>query len=128
MLKAAALAKSKAKFHPKLSSFPTLLTFQTETTPDILYLSPPCSATHHRYLTGTFPLKNVKTPTPSILAFAQLAERLSQYLEIVIRGLESVQHAFGEGQKQGMIWREELETCGEQQGCEYHLAEGADEL
>jgi hypothetical protein len=37
---------------------------------------------------------------------------------MAMRGLESVEHAFKEGEKQTMIWREELESCGEQRGRE----------
>jgi hypothetical protein len=33
--------------------------------------------------------------------------------------MEAIEHAFKEGEKQTMIWREELETCAEQQGSEF---------
>ena len=53
-----------------------------------------------------------------LLKLARTCDRLSGFLDIVLRGLESVGDAFKEGEKQTMIWREELESCGEQRGCE----------
>jgi hypothetical protein len=52
-----------------------------------------------------------------LLKLARTCDRLSGFLDIVLRGLESVGDAFKEGEKQTMIWREELESCGEQRGC-----------
>jgi hypothetical protein len=52
------------------------------------------------------------------LALAQVSDLIAELLEVVLRGLEGAEHAFRDGEKQTMIWREELETCGEQQGSE----------
>ena len=54
-----------------------------------------------------------------LLKLARSCDRLSGFLDIVLRGLESVGDAFKEGEKQTMIWREELESCGEQRGGEF---------
>ena len=37
---------------------------------------------------------------------------------MILRGLEAAEHAFRDGEQQTLIWREELEACAEQQGCE----------
>ena len=44
---------------------------------------------------------------------------MSGFLHVILRGLEAAEHAFRDGEKQTLIWREELETCAEQQGSEW---------
>ncbi|ORY33369.1 anaphase-promoting complex, cyclosome, subunit 4-domain-containing protein [Naematelia encephala] len=97
--------------HPKLTHLPSLLPSPVD--PDVLLVSSPGSSTQQRLLTGTFPLPAL---TPQYLSLALASERLSGYLDIVLRGLEAAEHAFREGEKQTMIWREDLEACAEQQG------------
>ena len=41
---------------------------------------------------------------------------MSSFLDVIVQGLEAVEQAFRDGEKQTMIWREELETCADQQG------------
>jgi hypothetical protein len=109
--------KSKTILHPKLDKFPALLPANPPMPPDILYITPPASTSQRAFLSGTFPISTSR-PSRSLLTLAQMSDRMAGFLEIIIRGLESAQHAFAEGEKQTMIWREELETCGEQQGGE----------
>lgn len=74
-----------------------------------------------RLLTGTFRLPDgTPSPTPpSILALAERSDRLASLINVLFRGVESIEAALRDGDKQTMIWREELETCGQQQGSEY---------
>ncbi len=41
---------------------------------------------------------------------------MSGFLEAILRSLEAAEHAFRDGEKQTLIWREDLETCADQQG------------
>jgi len=66
--------------------------------------------------TGTLPLGKGQVIDEQLLKLARSCDRLSGFIDIVLRGLESVGDAFKEGEKQTMIWREELESCGEQRG------------
>lgn len=74
-----------------------------------------------RLLTGTFPLPpgTPAVPPASILRLAQRSDALARLLDSALLGIESIQAAFKEGEKQTMLWREELETCGQQQGSEW---------
>lgn len=53
-----------------------------------------------------------------LLSLAQVSDRITGLLDIVLRGLESAEAAFREGEKQTMIHREDLETCAKKQGSE----------
>lgn len=94
--------------HPALAAFPCLLGTSPPPPPHILHLT--SNHTSKRLLTGTFPVFN----TP--LAFAQKCDRIHSLLEIILRGIESLELAAKEASKQNMIWREELETCADHQG------------
>lgn len=110
--------KNKPKgpiWHVALATFPRLLPTFTQTRPQILSVVPPRANRERRLLSGIYPISNV--PQDQTLVLAGIAHRMSDYLDAVLRGLENAELAFKEGAKQTMIWREELETCGEQQGC-----------
>ena len=94
----------------KLNALPSLLRMNPQPAPDILCVS----GTLH-FLTGTV---NIPSPTAShsLLRLADTSTRLARYLDIVIKGIKSMTGALQEGTKQSDIWREDLETCGEQQG------------
>lgn len=102
--------------HPKLDSFPSLLPTIVPSQPHVLNVSSPDRSTSKRLLTGTLPLGKGAVFDELLLKLARSCDRLSGFLDIVLRGLEVVDHAFKEGDKQTMIWREELEECGEQRG------------
>lgn len=72
-------------------------------------------------LTGTFLLPpGTPEQLPSfILGHAQRANSITQLLETVVRGFESMQAVIKDGEKQTFLWRDELEICGEQQGSEW---------
>jgi hypothetical protein len=103
--------------HPKLDSFPSLLPTIVPCQPHVLSVSSPDRSISKRLLTGTLPLGTGAVFDELLLKLARSCDRLSGFLDIVLRGLEAVDHAFKEGEKQTMIWREELEECGEQAGC-----------
>lgn len=65
---------------------------------------------------GTYSLSEV--PEDQILILSEIANKMCDYLDSILRGLENAEAAYKEGAKQTMLWREELETCGEQQGGE----------
>ena len=116
-------AASNASFstphlHAKLDTFPALLPSTPFLSADILHLAPPSGSTSHSLLTGTFPLSSSQIHSP-VLDFAETASRLSLLLDVLLRGLETAEHSFTDGEKQTMIWREELETCAEQQGSKH---------
>ena len=100
--------------HPSLASFPRLLPTHAQTKPQILRLIPPDPSTIRTVLMGTYPHSNV--PDDQTLVLAGIASKMCAYFDSVLRGLENAETAYKEGAKQTMIWREELETCGEQQG------------
>lgn len=106
--------------HPKLDSFPSLLPTIVPSQPHVLNVSSPDRSTSKRLLTGTLPLGKGAVFDELLLKLARSCDRLSGFLDIVLRGLEVVDHAFKEGDKQTMIWREELEECGEQRGRQLH--------
>jgi hypothetical protein len=103
--------------HSKLDSFPSLLPTLVPSLPHVLSISSPDRSSSKRLLTGTLPLGTGQVVDEQLLKLARTCDRLSGFLDIVLRGLESVGDAFKEGEKQTMIWREELESCGEQRGC-----------
>ncbi|WOO81875.1 uncharacterized protein LOC62_04G005390 [Vanrija pseudolonga] len=109
-------AKAKPGANPKLATFPSLLPTTPRVSPDVLAISPRGATAS--LLTGTLLLPDgTPTPTPrSTLALAESADKLETLLDVILRGLEAAQNAFKESEKQTMIWREELETCAEQQG------------
>lgn len=107
--------------HPKLDTFPTLLPTTVPSPPDILQITSPVGACSKRLLTGTLPLGRGTRGDSSVLRLAQSCNRLEGFLNTILRGLEAIEHAFKEGEKQTMIWREELETCADQQGSKFHL-------
>ncbi|KAL1412364.1 hypothetical protein Q8F55_000108 [Vanrija albida] len=112
-------AKAKPGANPKLATFPALLPSTPRVLPDVLAISPPRNAgPSASLLTGTLLLADgtPAPPPPSTLALAESADMLETLLDIILRGLEAAQNAFKESEKQTMIWREELETCAEQQG------------
>ena len=57
-------------------------------------------------------------PPASTLALAERAHAIVDLIDVVLRGLEACQAAFKEGDKQTMMWRDELESCGAQHGSE----------
>ena len=102
--------------HTKLDRFPTLLPTSVPSPPDILRVTSPDGASSKRLLSGTLLLgRGARGDTPT-LRLAQSCNWLEGFLNTILRGLEAIEHAFKEGEKQTMIWREELETCAEQQG------------
>ena len=119
MLPNAAKAKKASTIspHAKLDSFPSLLPTIVPSPPHVLSLQSPDGSSSKRLLTGTLPLGRGQVVDEQLLKLARTCDRLSGFLDIVLRGLESVGDAFKEGEKQTMIWREELESCGEQRGC-----------
>lgn len=100
--------------HKALSLFPQLLPTYKDTKPQILSVIPPRSSGERRLLSGIYPMADV--PSDQNLILAGIAHMMSDYLDAILRGLENAELAYKEGDKQTMIWREELETCGEQQG------------
>lgn len=119
----APVAKAKPGSHPKLTTFPALLPSTPQVPPDVLVLSPPVrhgkvDGTELRLLTGTFPLaRGTPSSLPTTtLGLAQRADRIERLLDVVMRATQAAETAFRESEKQTMIWREELESCGEQQG------------
>jgi hypothetical protein len=44
------------------------------------------------------------------------ADTITRLLDPVFRGLESCAAAYRDAERQTMVWREELEACGQQQG------------
>lgn len=119
MLPNAAKAKKSSTIAPhfKLDLFPSLLPTIFPSLPHVLSISSPDKSSSKRLLTGTLPLGAGQLVDEQLLKLARSCDRLSGFLDIVLRGLESVGEAFKEGEKQTMIWREELESCGEQRGC-----------
>jgi hypothetical protein len=63
---------------------------------------------------GTYPKSDV--PNDQTLTLSGIANKMCGYFDSILRGLENAEAAYKEGAKQTMLWREELETCGEQQG------------
>jgi hypothetical protein len=118
-------SSSKVEIHSSLSTFPSLLPSITNSTDSLCLtyqnLSP------QRFLSGTFRLPSSTSsgpmaaldPDPTIPRLADLSNRMMGCLDVVLRGFDAAEQAFKDGDKQTMIWREELETCGEQQGGEY---------
>lgn len=112
--------------HAKLSTFPTLLPSNPPAVPDILSVSSPGGyvpiplrhEVFHNFLTGTFPLDYSK-PHPAVLKLAKSANRLTSLMNAVLRGLTEAESAFRESEKQTMIWREELESCGLEDGSKF---------
>lgn len=105
----------KPTLHPRLASFPALLPANPPTPPTVLHIQPG-HASAVSLLTGTFRLASV--PTVELLSLAQVSDRITGLLDIVLRGLESAEAAFREGEKQTMIHREDLEACAKKQGSE----------
>lgn len=110
--------------HKKVETFPALLPSNPRAPSDVLTLLPPARNSNRiggSLLTGTFLLpEGTPTPTPpAILALSERSDRLAGLINVLFRGVESVEAALREADKQTMIWREELETCGQQQGSEY---------
>ncbi|KIR81389.1 hypothetical protein I306_01624 [Cryptococcus gattii EJB2] len=103
----------KPTLHPRLASFPVLLPANPPTPPTVLHIQPG-HTTSISLLTGTFRLASI--PTAELLSLAQVSDRITGLLDIVLRGLESAEAAFREGEKQTMIHREDLETCAKKQG------------
>lgn len=92
--------------------------------PDVLVVHPPTRDRRHasanadhsvRLLTGTFTLPHNAALTPAALALAQRADTLERLLDVVLRALGACETVLRESEKQTMIWREELEECGQQQ-------------
>ena len=81
-----------------------------------MLVHPPGSAPPLSLLCGTFPSASVDATS---LAVAAVAESMSALFETLILGFEAAVLAWKDGARQTVIWREELETCGEQQGGEY---------
>lgn len=106
--------------HAALATFPCMLPTFTQTRPQILSVVPTRISRERRLLSGIYPVSDV--PQDQTLVLAGVAHRMSDYLDAILRGLENAELAYKEGAKQTMIWREELETCGEQQGCESRSA------
>jgi hypothetical protein len=123
MLPNAAKAKkaSSSSRHPKLDSFPSLLPTIVPSSPHVLRVSSPDMNSSTRLLTGTMPLGKGVLVDDQLLKLAETCDRLGGFIDTILRGLEAVGDAFKEGEKQTMIWREELETCGEQQGSKYRV-------
>lgn len=103
----------KPTLHPRLISFPALLPANPPTPPTVLHIQPG-HASSISLLTGTFQLPSI--PSAELLSLAQVSDRITGLLDIVLRGLESAEAAFRDGEKQTMIHREDLETCAKQQG------------
>lgn len=113
----------KPGMHPSLTTFPALLPSKPPVAPEVLVVScrPQVGRTPSlRLLTGTFPLVDgtPSPPPPVALALAQRADALERFLDVVLRGINACELAFRESEKQTMIWREELEECGQQQDSE----------
>nr|XP_019010398.1 uncharacterized protein I206_04867 [Kwoniella pini CBS 10737]OCF49179.1 hypothetical protein I206_04867 [Kwoniella pini CBS 10737] len=98
-------------FHSLLKSFPSLLPSNIPLPPNILSIS------SYPFLTGTLPLppSQGKENAQEILELSKISDRMSGYLDIILRGLENAEIAFRESEKQTMICREDLETCAQQQ-------------
>lgn len=114
--------KNKPKqplLHASLSSFPRLFPAYNETKPQVLSIIPCAAKASRRQLSGTYTVTGV--PEDQTLVMAGIAHRLSDYFDTILRGLENADAAHKEGAKQTMIWREELETCAEQQGSEWRF-------
>jgi len=106
--------------HAALATFPCMLPTFTQTRPQILSVVPTRISRERRLLSGIYPVSDV--PQDQTLVLAGIAHRMSDYLDAILRGLGNAELAYKEGAKQTMIWREEMETCGEQQGCESRSA------
>ena len=101
--------------HSKLASFPSLLPAKPPLPPDVLRLRSPRSSSETTFLTGSLRTGS-GVSTSSSLNLAQMSNRLASLFDFVLKGIEAAEHAFREGEKQTLIWREEVESCGEQQG------------
>ncbi|KAK4687139.1 hypothetical protein P7C73_g2981, partial [Tremellales sp. Uapishka_1] len=113
---AAASTSTTPSIHPNLASFPSILPAIPPPAPDILYLrSPGPAEAEYRLLTGTFPLAANTPLAARILALARISDRMSGFLDVILRGLEAAELAVRDGEKENIKWREELETCAEQQ-------------
>lgn len=118
----------KTGMNPALATFPALLPTIPLMAPDVLVLScrqPQPGRPSVRLLTGTFPLAQaMPVPPPSIsLALAQRTDALERFLDVILRGVNACEMTFRESEKQTMIWREELEECGQQQDSEWDSAD-----
>lgn len=73
-----------------------------------------------RLLTGSFYLVDgtADPPPATTLSLAQRADALERFLDVILRGIQVCATAFRDSEKQTMIWREELEECGQQQDSE----------
>lgn len=126
MVNPAAATASKPGPHEYLLGFPSLLPTQARSKVDYLTIASPRGTQSQRLLTGTFCLPpHTMRSARSFLRLAQISDRMADLLNIILRGLEACQNAFKEGVKQTMIWREELETCAEQQASEWSLPKGS---
>ncbi|KAK8853269.1 hypothetical protein IAR55_003972 [Kwoniella newhampshirensis] len=108
-MRAAATATPKSTIHPHLLTFPALLPSNPPVPPSILHVS------SSSLLTGLFPLATDSIGSTTILYLAKVSDKIAGLFDVLLRGLESAEAAFREGEKQTMICREDLETCAQQQ-------------
>ncbi|RXK35659.1 hypothetical protein M231_07089 [Tremella mesenterica] len=101
--------------HHKLDTFPALLPSQTLIPPDILHLVSPKGTSQIGLLTGTFPVP-FGSSSGRLLLLARISDKMAQLLDVVLKGVEAAEASFRDAEKQTVIWREELEICGDQQG------------
>ena len=118
-LKKQAEASGPAPRHESLKNFPSLLPSNPPVPPDQLWVASPVAQGRYAYLTGTIASGSLDDNT---LIHAQVIDKISDMLDIVLKGIDVAQHHFREAGKQTTIWREEVETCGEQQGSELPCA------
>ncbi|CAK9782409.1 hypothetical protein CC85DRAFT_314014 [Cutaneotrichosporon oleaginosum] len=113
-------AAANKGLHAKLEAASTLLPADPRPPPSVLHVAVPAQRPRAsaRLLTGTYLLPpGTPEDVPSaILEVAVRADKIAHLLDPVFRGLESCAAAYRDAEKQTMVWREELEACGEQQG------------
>ena len=121
-------ASSSASRHSNLADFPSLLPAKPPVPADILRIRPPRTRKSSKFLSGTFSIKEAIGATSvasanhgDVIRLSLVADKISDLLDTVLKGIEAAEHAFREGQKQTIIWREEVETCAHQQGSKSRL-------
>ncbi|BEI94663.1 uncharacterized protein CcaverHIS019_0702440 [Cutaneotrichosporon cavernicola] len=112
------LAAAQKGLHEKLESAPTLLPSTPQPPPSVLVVSAPVqrSSASARLLTGTM-LLPPGTPSnvpPAVLEVAMRADTITRLLDPVFRGIESCAAAYRDAERQTVVWRESLESCGQQ--------------
>lgn len=112
--------------HARLLAFPSLLPANPPADPHVLTIQ--LGSVTRTLLTGSFLISSTDRSdiealaetriAEQVLRVAQSSDKLLGLYNTMLRGLDAVETAWREAAKQNMIWREELETCGSQHGCE----------